>query len=158
MSDFEEFWGDRGDKWNGKLDIKEFAREIWKAREEAMSEACKRLEAMEGGDVAWHKSSKIRSYKLKEIIDIKDLLTDVLYTDEWTIEQPKPKRIPEIQKFANWSSKSLRWNGQKEKWEVNISIRSNIFVWELLPDFLQNLFPKWEGIVVDSLHTPEGDE
>ena len=26
---FETFWGERGEKWNGKLDIKEFAREIY---------------------------------------------------------------------------------------------------------------------------------
>ena len=28
---FDEWWGDRGDKWNGKLDIKNFAQEVWNA-------------------------------------------------------------------------------------------------------------------------------
>lgn len=26
---FEEWWGDRGERWNGVLDIKNFSREIW---------------------------------------------------------------------------------------------------------------------------------
>jgi len=31
---FEAFWGDKAEKWNGKLDIKQFSYEIWKAAKE----------------------------------------------------------------------------------------------------------------------------
>ena len=29
MSNFEEYWGNLDEKWDGKLDIKNFARKIW---------------------------------------------------------------------------------------------------------------------------------
>lgn len=31
LSPFDKYWGDKGEKWNGKLDIKNFAKEVWDA-------------------------------------------------------------------------------------------------------------------------------
>ena len=37
IKSFEEYWGDKGEKWNGKLDIKEFSREVWSYSDEEMN-------------------------------------------------------------------------------------------------------------------------
>lgn len=41
---FEKWWGNRGEKWNGKLDIKQFSSEAWTA---ALSESHKDIPELE---------------------------------------------------------------------------------------------------------------
>ena len=52
---FEEFWGDKAEKWNGKLDIKQFSFEIWQA---CSSSRDKEVEALKKELKEWEDAEK----------------------------------------------------------------------------------------------------
>jgi len=93
---FEEAW-ERfpGMDLDGEGAVKELAEYFWNAREEAMSEACKILERLQGGAVAVDEDGDewvIDEFK-NDSIEYHHHLAKILFNgDDFSIEDPHPKK------------------------------------------------------------------
>ena len=116
----------------------------WNSRGEAISKACKRLVRLEGKAVAVTPEGEI--YDFCMLLD-NGLLVSALYDLEWTIEDPKPKRIEVVQEYCDRYGVKVRY--RMDSWEYYHDT-----VWVNLPMHIQKAWPAWEGPEEESLHEP----
>jgi hypothetical protein len=113
------------------------------------SEAVKRLRALEGGAVMVLKSDGRVRWSLKELKETSSSFRDTFFSDFWEIQDPKPKRIPEVQDFANKTGLPAKWVNDTSCWYIK---------WKGCWHEFPHLGPKWEGPEEDSLHVPEDEK
>lgn len=171
MSDFKEAWKEHilpenmtSDGYNG---MKTGFKAGWNARGEAMSEAMKRLEALKNKKILTlgpaiaeiQNNGEAVIYSRDPGVSSRGMTVWDLMQPGWTIEDPKPKRIPEVQEYCDRYGVEAVWNGDCWWWGECIGMIPNgkmVFKGDHGKCPGKN-WPKWEGPEEESIHEPQKD-